>query len=102
MDSVLLWIVLERIGFPPKIISILKSLHKNITVKFTVGAVTHILSSIIGVKQEDILGSILFAIFLAAIMITWRKHYEKPLCIFRTKKDFILTGPRPTTKGIDC
>ena len=97
----LLWIILERFGFPPKIITILKSLHKNVNVKFTVGTVTHILSSIIGVKQGDILGPILFTIFIAAIMITWRKMYDRPLCIFRTKKDFILTGRRSTTKGTD-
>ena len=97
----LLWIILERFGFPPKIITILKSLHKNVNVKFTVGTVTHILSSIIDVKQGDILGPILFTIFIAAIMITWRKMYDRPLCIFRTKKDFILTGCRSATKGID-
>ena len=27
--------------------------------------------------------------------------YDRPLCIFRTKKDFILTGRRSATKGID-
>ena len=96
----LLWIILERFGFPPKIVTILKSLHKNANVKFTVGTVTHILSSIIGVKQRDILGPILFTILIAAIIITWRKMYDR-LCIFRTKKDFILTGRRSTTKGID-
>ena len=97
----LLWIILERFGFPPKIITILKSLHKNVNVKFTAGTVTRILSSIIGVKQGDILGPMLFTTFIAAIMITWRKIYDRSLCIFRTKKDFILTGRRSTTKGID-
>ena len=29
------------------------------------------------------------------------KKYDRPLCISRTKKDFILTGRRSTTKGID-
>ena len=82
-------IVLEKFGFPPKIITILKSLHKNVNVKFTVGTVTYILSSIIGVKQGDILDPILFTIFIAAIMITWRKINDKPSCILRTKKDFI-------------
>ena len=86
----LLWIVLERFGFPPKIITILKSLHKNVNVKFTVGTVIHILSSIIGVKQGDIPGPILFTIFIATIMIKWRKMYDRPLCIFRAKKDFIF------------
>ena len=97
----LLWIILERFGFPPKIITIMKSLHKNVIVKFAVGIVMPILSSIIGVKQGNILGPILFTIFIAAIMISWRKMYDRPLCIFRTKKDLILTGHRSTTKGID-
>ena len=97
----LLWIILERFGFPSKIITILKSLHKNVNVKFTAGTVTRILSSIIGVKQGDILGPMFFTTFIAAIMITWRKIYYRSLCIFRTKKDFILTGRRSTTKGID-
>ena len=47
----LLRIILKRIGFHPKIITILKSLDENVNVKFTFGTVTHILSSIFGVKQ---------------------------------------------------
>ena len=96
----LLWTVLERFGFPQKLIAILKSIHKNNKVKLTVGTATHVLRCIIGVKQGDILGPILFTIF-AAIMITWRKIYDGPLCTFRSKKDFILTGRRPNVKGID-
>ena len=34
-------------------------------------------------------------------MITWRKIYDRRLCIFRIKKDFILTGQRSTSKEID-
>ena len=79
----------------------MKSLNKNVNVKFTTGTVTHILSSIISVKQGDLLGPILFTIFIAAIMITWTKMYDRPLCIFRTKQGFILTGRRSTTRGID-
>ena len=82
-------------------ITILKSLYKNVNVKFTVGKVTHIVSSIISIKQGDILDPKLFTIFIAAIMITWRKMYDRPLCICRTKKYFILTGRRSLTKGTD-
>ena len=54
------WIILKRFGSPPKIIIILKSLHKNVNVKFTVGKVTQILSSMFGVKQGGILDPKLF------------------------------------------
>ena len=50
-------------------ITILKSLHKNVNVNFIVGAAAHIHSSALGVKQRDKLGPILFTIFNAAITI---------------------------------
>ena len=93
------WIILKRFSSAPKIIIILKFLHKNVNVKFTVCKVTQILSSIFGVKQGGILDPKLFWIFIATIMITWRKMYDRPLCFFATKKDFILTGCR-STKGL--
>ena len=34
-------------------------------------------------------------------MITWRKLHDRPLCVFRTKNDFCLTGRRVTSSGID-
>ena len=34
-------------------------------------------------------------------MITWRKIHQRPLCIFRTKNDFKLTGRRHNSKGTD-
>ena len=41
----------------------------------------------------------LFVIYIAAIMLTWRKSFDRPVCIFLTKNDFQLTGRRFNTVG---
>ena len=97
----LLWMVLDRFGVPPKLLSIIKSLHETINVKFTVDSVSHVLDCRIGVKQGDVLGPILFSIYIAAIMITWRQDRNHPQCLFRTKEDSTLTGRRSNAKGDD-
>ena len=97
----LLWTILHRFGVSDKLVSILKSLHNNINVKFTVDDVTHNLNCLIGVKQGDILGPILFTFFIAAVMITWRSAHKRPLCMFRSRNDFNLTGRKPNAKGDD-
>ena len=97
----LLWQILSRFGVPDKLVSLLVALHEHVYVKFTVDDVTHTISCVIGVKQGDILGPILFTFFVAAIMITWRATYDGSMCIFRSKPDFILTGRRAQAYGTE-
>ena len=93
----MLWAVLEKLGTPIKLIRLIKSLHNNFKVDFKVEKCKHTINCTIGVKQGDILGPVLFVVF----MITWHKLHDRPLCVFRTKDDFCLTGRRVTSSGID-
>ena len=97
----LLWEVLSKFGVPPKLIRLLQSLHAHVEVKFTVNDITHTIECIIGVKQGDILGPILFTFYLAAIIITWRTVFSRPLCMFRTNSDFVTTGRNIDAHGED-
>ena len=58
----------------------------------SVSVIYHSLNSIIGVKQGDIFGHVLFTFHIAAIMMTWRKVNPGSACIFRSKEDYIMTG----------
>ena len=97
----LLWLILERFGVPVKLVNLLKALHDAFKVKFTVDNVTQTIICTIGVKQGDILGPILFTFFIAAVMITWRNTSKIAPCIFKTKKDAIMTGRSYRAYGED-
>ena len=90
---------MARQGVPPKLISLLKALHRTVLVKFEVDGVAKSLKQIIGVKQGDVLGPDLFVFLIAAIMETWRSEHKYDLCVFRTARDFKLEGRRPTARG---
>ena len=66
------WKILAKFSVQNKLISSLKGLYANFVVKFTGDDVTQSLDCIFGVKQGDILGSILFTFFIGAAIITWK------------------------------
>ena len=82
----LLWLVLGKLGTPPKLLRLLKALHTNVKVQFTVQEVEMIMDSLIGVKQGDILGPVLFVLYICGIMMSFRNvHPNSSGCMFRTK-----------------
>jgi hypothetical protein len=95
----LLWLVLLKMGVPTKLVDLLKSMHEVVRVKFVVSGVEKHLQSIIGVKQGDLLGPELFTFFMAAVMATWRASASHPLCVLRSKMDFVLTGRKSCAAG---
>ena len=97
----LLWQNL-KFGVPPKLVRLLKALHKDVLVKFEVEGFEHEVKCTIGVKQGDILGPVLFIIYMAGVMTEWRKITgpNYPAVVFLMKPDSKLTGRRPSAKGI--
>ena len=95
----LLWLVLLRLGVPPKLVRLLQALHDQVHVGFDVNGVTRTLMSVIGVKQGDLLGPKLFTFFKAAISESWKATSDYELATFRSRPDFVLTGRRHTTGG---
>ena len=95
----LLWQLLEKFGVPPKLVRLLKALHKDVLVKFEVEGLEHEVNCTIGVKQGDILGPVLFIIYMAGVMSDWRNITDCPASIFVSKTENVITGRRPTAKG---
>ena len=89
-QRIFFWKILPKFGVPNKLMSLLKVLHANFVVRFTIDDVTQSLDCIISVKQGDILGVILFTFFIAAMMITWRASCNIPVCMFCSKMDATL------------
>ena len=95
----LLWKILAKYGVPQKILRLLIRLHANFDVQFEVDGVRQQIKCIVGVKQGDILGPMLFNFFIAAVMSSWRSTYGGTLCLFRTRPDFAMTGRKPDSLG---
>ena len=69
----LLWKFMQRFGYPPKFIRVLKKLHTGVKVHFEVNGVKKVINSTIGGKQGDLLFPDLFNLHICAIMQIWRQ-----------------------------
>ena len=60
-----------------------------IEVSFSVSGAEASISSIIGVKQGDVLGPVLYVIYMAAQTMSWRRRYSDAPCVYRTKEELL-------------
>ena len=88
----LLWMILTKFGTPKKLVDLLRVLHNDFKVKFTVDDVISTIACVIGVKQGDILGPIHFTFFITMVMITWKATNNVTACIFYSRNDAKLAG----------
>jgi hypothetical protein len=70
----------------------LQALHATVNVKFAVEGVPRTVGSIIGVKQGDLLGPILFNFHVARAMMAWQQERQSKPPVFETKEDCVLDG----------
>ena len=78
--------ILTKFGIRKKL-DLLRVLHNDFKVKFTVDDVISTIACVIGVKQGDILGPIHFTFFITMVMITWKATNNVTACIFYSKND---------------
>ena len=83
---------MAKLGVPPALISVLQALHATVNVTFTVEGVPRTVGSIIGVKQGDLLGPILFNFHVAGAMMAWQQERQSVPPVFQTKEDCVLDG----------
>ena len=89
----------DQVWGSKKLADLLRTLHNDFKVKFTVDDVISTIACVIGVKQGDILGSILFTFFIAAVMITWKATNNVTACVFYSKNGAKLKGRLYQARG---
>ena len=70
-----LWNVLQKVGIPPKMLSIVKSFHEGMQAEVSVNAMTTDTVKVKnGLRQGCTLAPTLFNIYYSAVVNNWRKH----------------------------
>jgi hypothetical protein len=83
VDRDTLWIVLERYGVPPKLLTVIKNLHVGAFAKVKIKSATgedifsEALELLRGLKQGSVFAPLLFNIFFGAIIQAFHRECEK-------------------------
>ena len=80
-----LWKIFKFFGIPPKFIRLIIALHR-IIVQLSIDGAEAEIESIIGVKQGDVLGPIIFIIYMVDLTNTWKQKEDTSPCLFRSKQ----------------
>ncbi len=75
--------VLARLGFPPKIINLVRVFHENVTLEVDLDddGNTIIIKYNIGVKQGDTLAPVLFLCYIQAVLETLFPKFDTCACV---------------------
>ena len=96
-----LWKIKKKFGIPPKFIRLIIALYRIIVQLSIDGAEVNI-ESIIEVKQGDVLGPIIFIIYMVALTDTRKQKEDISPCLFRSKQDSIITELRTNiVRGVE-
>ena len=74
-------------------------MHAKVNVEFSVEGVGRTVPSVIGVRQGDLLGPILFNFHVAGALMAWKAERQSAPPALRTKCDFVLDGREWTPWG---
>ena len=91
--------LLEKYGVPPKLVSVIRCLHKDFKLKFTLGKETRYIDYTVGVRQGDNMAPTLFLFLMQAMAESLekkrqRENYQLKILEYRYHRAASNTGGR--------
>ncbi|XP_065189675.1 uncharacterized protein LOC135820285 [Sycon ciliatum] len=92
-----LWLVLGKLGIPPTLLSLIRSLHVGMRARVRIsGRLTEDIYVNNGLRQGCTLAPTLFNLYFAAVMSSWRSRSSVPGVSLRSRPGRKLVGDRTT------
>ena len=98
-----LWRVLEKLGVPPTMLSLIKSLHEGMTAQIRVsGNLTDSIAVCNGLRQGCTLAPTLFNLYFSAVMTSWRSQSTSRGVPVKYRIGRKLVGDRTAKSRLDA